>query len=122
MATSLRIDSAQAQRVLDEQRARSPAPAGPTVPDPRGPGQTVDLELTVRDPEIIAELALHADDPGQREEFALNALRIGVLALRQARGQVDQEVMRREGERLLEGLWVDSASMRPLFRTASASL
>ncbi len=61
------------------------------------------LELIVRDPDTIAELCTHAEgDP--REQFALSALRIGVLALRQARGQVDSEQIRRESERMLLGL------------------
>jgi hypothetical protein len=39
-----------------------------------------------------------------RDDFALKALRIGVLALRQARGQIDTEVIRREGDRLITSL------------------
>ncbi|WP_339911107.1 hypothetical protein [Symmachiella dynata] len=61
------------------------------------------LELVVHDPDTIAELtSLAAGDP--REQFALSALRIGVLALRQARGQIDTEQIRRESERMLSGL------------------
>ena len=46
------------------------------------------LELTVEDRDTIDELLAYP--PGdEREQFALNALRIGVLALRQARGRVD---------------------------------
>lgn len=83
MASSMRIDE----------------PPRSTIPLPR----SIDLELTVQDPEITAELMRHAEGEA-REQFALNALRIGTLALRQAEGQVDQEMVRREGERLLEGL------------------
>lgn len=61
------------------------------------------LELTVEDPDVIAELCRHAEGE-PRDHFALNALRIGVLALRQARGEVDAEQIRRESERLLRGL------------------
>jgi len=61
------------------------------------------LELLVRDPDVIAELlSLAAGE--SRDDFALKALRIGVLALRQARGQLDVEAIRREGDRLLVGL------------------
>jgi hypothetical protein len=61
------------------------------------------LELTVNDPETIRELlTFHEGEP--RERFALNALRIGVLALRQARGQIDADLVRRESERLLSEL------------------
>jgi hypothetical protein len=61
------------------------------------------LDLIVRDPDVIAELS--AFPPGEiRDDFALKALRIGVLALRQARGQIDTEVIRREGDRLITSL------------------
>jgi hypothetical protein len=61
------------------------------------------LELTVDDPDTVAELCRQGDGE-EREQFALRALRIGVLALRQARGQIDGEVVRRESERLLVSL------------------
>ncbi|MEX0701461.1 MAG: hypothetical protein WD069_05135 [Planctomycetales bacterium] len=61
------------------------------------------LELTVQDPETVAELVSHAEGE-ERERFALTALRIGVLALRQARGRIDADVVRRESDRLLETL------------------
>jgi hypothetical protein len=61
------------------------------------------LELRVDDRDTIRELlAYHEGEP--RERFALNALRIGVLALRQARGQIDADLVRRESERLLSEL------------------
>ncbi len=64
---------------------------------------SIALELVVRDPDTVAELVRYAEgDP--REQFALSALRIGVLALRQARGHVDSEQIRRESERMLLGL------------------
>ena len=63
----------------------------------------LDLELTVRDAEVIA--ALWAEPGGRaRQALALSALRIGILALKMARGRVDGDIVRREGERLLEGL------------------
>jgi hypothetical protein len=64
---------------------------------------TLPLELTVRDADTIAEICRHAEGE-PRDQFALNALRIGVLALRQARGELDVEAVRRESERLLESL------------------
>lgn len=58
------------------------------------------LELTVCDRDTIAEL--HArTSRGDRDEFALQALRIGVLALRQARGQLDADLIRRETQQML---------------------
>ncbi len=63
----------------------------------------VDLRLRVVDPDVVAELEpLPAG--GEREAHALKALRIGVLALQGARGQVDAAVVRREGERLVSEL------------------
>ena len=61
------------------------------------------LDLTVRDPDVIATLAA-CESPMERDEFALAALKIGVLALRQARGQVDSDAVRRESQRMLTEL------------------
>jgi hypothetical protein len=59
------------------------------------------LELTVDDPETIVALVQCGDGP-EREAFALKALRIGVLALGQARGQIDSQAVRNECQRMLE--------------------
>jgi hypothetical protein len=61
------------------------------------------LELTVEDPDTIAELCQHAEGD-DRDRIALSALRIGVLALRQARGQVDGEQIRRQTDHMLHVL------------------
>ncbi len=58
------------------------------------------LELTVNDPEVIAELWAKQEGH-ERDEYALGALRLGVLALRQARGQIDANTLKREGDHLL---------------------
>lgn len=61
------------------------------------------LTLTVTDADCLAEL--NARDAGpEREFFALSALRVGVLALRQAAGVVDRQAIRSEGDRLIESL------------------
>jgi len=60
----------------------------------------LDLTLRLRDPEVIAELAA-IRDPRERVEHAATALRIGLLALRSARGQVDATAVRSEVERML---------------------
>jgi hypothetical protein len=63
----------------------------------------LELRLWVRDPEMIEELSLLA--PGrEREDFARTALRIGVLALKQVRGQIDAHAVRSEVDRMLEAL------------------
>lgn len=58
------------------------------------------MELTVREPEVVAELFKY-EAGDERDNFALSALRIGVLALRQASGLVDAHAVRVEGERLV---------------------
>jgi hypothetical protein len=71
------------------------------------------LELKVLDREVIDALMLHAE--GQpRDEFALRALRIGVLALKQAQGQIDTQAVRQEGERLLRNVEVALADHQKL--------
>jgi hypothetical protein len=63
----------------------------------------LELALTVTDRDTIDELTSYrAGD--EREEFALNALRIGVLALRQARGRVDADLIQRETQQMLASL------------------
>jgi hypothetical protein len=61
------------------------------------------LDVTVRDRDTIAELCRYPEGE-DRDHFALNALRIGVLALKQARGQVDVDAVRREGEQLIKSI------------------
>lgn len=60
----------------------------------------VPLELKVQDPETVAAL-LACPEGAPRDEFALAALRIGVLALKQARGQLDADLVQRECERMV---------------------
>jgi len=61
------------------------------------------LELCVTDGDSIAELMLH-EKGTDREDYALGALRIGLLSLRHARGQIDADAVKREGDRLLSDL------------------
>lgn len=58
------------------------------------------LSLHVTDREVIATLAV-LPEGRPREDFARHALRIGVLALEQARGRIDAETVRHEGDRLV---------------------
>lgn len=77
--------------------------AGNLFPDPAEFVDELELNLTVTDRDSVDELASYA--PGEeRESFALRALRIGVLALRQARGQVDADLIQRETHRMLAGM------------------
>jgi hypothetical protein len=65
--------------------------------------QSVPLTLVVSDHEVVVEL-LQKIEGRERDEYALTALRIGVLALKHARGQIDVDAVKREGERLLVDL------------------
>jgi len=60
----------------------------------------VRLALCITDPEVVHELGQH-DEGTERDAFAKHALRIGVVALRHARGALDAQSIQREGERLL---------------------
>lgn len=66
-------------------------------------GSEMSLRLEVDDVETIAALAQFPAGE-QRDAFALKALRIGVLALGQARGQIDTVAVRGECEKMLVAL------------------
>src|ERR1035437_6727745 len=65
--------------------------------------QSVLLTLVVSDHESVAEL-LQKTEGRERDEDALTSLRIGILALKHARGQIDADAVRLEGEKLLKDL------------------
>ena len=69
----------------------------------------MELTLHVTDPDLRETLAEYAD-AGERRDFALSALKIGAIALRQARGRIDAERVRQEGDRIIEN--VESALTR----------
>jgi hypothetical protein len=64
------------------------------------PARSLQITLHVVDPEVVHELE-RRDEGLARESFAAQALRLGVLALRQANGSLDADVIRREGDQLL---------------------
>lgn len=61
------------------------------------------LRLEVADPDVVAELLKH-EEGRARDDFASAALRLGVLALRQASGIMDADAVRQEGDRLLANI------------------
>src|SRR4051794_13761339 len=61
------------------------------------------LELFIDDPEIIRALVEYPEGE-PRNEYAIEAMKIGLLALRHVGGQVSADVFRREGDRLVGGL------------------
>lgn len=97
-----------AARMTSRPSARTAAPAQRELffhdgfgPEGEIPDRLV-LDLDVRDPDTITELC--NQHPELREEYALKALRIGVLALRQAKGVIDGDAVRKESDRLLNSM------------------
>lgn len=70
---------------------------------PEEVGDVFELRLQIRDPEVAEELAAFPTGR-EREQYAMAALRLGVLSLRTARGQVDTQAVRGEVERMLHTL------------------
>lgn len=65
--------------------------------------EVVHVDIFVTEPTSVHELTLR--QPGrERDEYADSALRIGLLSLKHARGQVDADAVKREGDRLLQDL------------------
>ena len=64
---------------------------------------SIPLELRVEDRDTIRALIQYAEGT-DRDEFALEALKIGVLALRHASGVLDTDFLQRETSRLVETL------------------
>lgn len=73
------------------------------TPETGTAGVGLRLELDILDPESIDALA-SLPEGRVRNDFARQALRIGIVALRQAQGRVDAEAVRNEGERLITAL------------------
>ena len=72
-------------------------------PERAGVAQHLDLALRVTDPETVVELLRHSVGD-ERDRYALGALRLGVLALRLAGGQLDAGAIREAGQNLLADL------------------
>jgi hypothetical protein len=75
------------------------APEGIPIPMP----DSLELHLSVDEPSMVAQLC-GVPEGRSRHDLALAALRIGLLALDQARGRIDADVVASEGRRLLERL------------------
>jgi hypothetical protein len=61
----------------------------------------LELQLVVTDPDIVRELLKH-DDREERNEYALVALKVGVLAIKQASGVLDACTIHDECDRFLK--------------------
>jgi hypothetical protein len=98
-----------------EQVTISGVPMPPAEPArARGRSTPVVLMLEVTDPDTLAELRRRTEGD-DREQFALAALRIGVLAMRAASGQVDGRAVREAGQAML-------AEMRELLAARAAEM
>ena len=76
-----------------------PAITGAVLPQP-GRSKSLSLQLEVTDPEVVFELRKRP--PGEeRSQFALTALRIGVLSLGAAAGQLDAASVKDAGDKLI---------------------
>jgi len=82
---------------MPETLPAAPAATGDELP------YAVHLDLKVVDPDTIRALERYADE-AQRNEFALEALKVGVLALRHVAGALDTDFIQGETTRLLESL------------------
>ncbi len=67
------------------------------------PKEEFHLDLLVTDREVVGELA-RRPDPHERDDYARSALKVGVLAIRQASGAVDTRAIHDEGERLIQSM------------------
>jgi len=80
----------------------SPLPS-PVPPPANHNADPIRVDFLVRDPEVASELAQRMEGR-ERDEYAASALRLGVLALRQASGALDARSIQHEGERLLDAV------------------
>ena len=61
------------------------------------------VTFAVSDPEVLFALSEYPDGPA-RTNFLVTSLKVGVLALKAARGTLDSDTLRREGDRVMEEL------------------
>jgi len=72
------------------------------------------VNLVISDPEVLVAAAEYPDGRA-RTDFLLTALKVGVLSLRAARGVVDGDTVRREGEHLIAQLQERLTGWRNVF-------
>lgn len=61
------------------------------------------VTFAVSDPEVLLALSEYPEGPA-RTNFLVTSLKVGVLALKAARGTLDSDTLRREGDRVMEEL------------------
>ncbi|CAG0980459.1 hypothetical protein MYXO_01823 [Myxococcaceae bacterium] len=101
---------------------RESRPAGAPGPEAsEAVPESLELRLSIREPDLVRALARQPEGR-TREEFALAALRIGVLSLEQARGAVDARAVRDEVDRLLHDLALAFSGHRDALRMQTESV
>lgn len=63
----------------------------------------MELHLRISDSELLGELNMYSEGE-ERNEFAISAMKIGAIALRQAQGRIDADTVRHEGERFIKDM------------------
>lgn len=58
------------------------------------------MEITITDPDVISWLSQFADD--EQHDRVISAIRVGVLAIRQAIGSIDRQAVHDEGQLLIQ--------------------
>ena len=61
----------------------------------------MELHFRISDPDLCEELKKH-EQGEERDAFAIRAMRIGVMAIHHAQGQIDAKEIQRKGERIIE--------------------
>src|SRR3972149_11800614 len=64
---------------------------------------SMELDLVVQDRDVIRALVEYPDEE-ERNQYALEALKIGVLALRHVGGQATADLIQRESQRLVKDM------------------
>lgn len=67
--------------------------------------RSVFLEINVTDQDSVQELVAHSSGR-DRDEYAVGALRVGLLSFKHARGQMDADNVRHEGERMISEMGI----------------
>lgn len=65
--------------------------------------ESIELRLLITDPDLCGGLEAH-EEGRPRHDFAIASMKIGAVALAQARGRIDADRVRAEGDRLMENL------------------
>lgn len=68
-----------------------------------GGTDTIELRLHISDLDLVKELSEY-EEGNDRNDFAIAAMKIGAIAMRQAQGRIDADAVRQEGERFVDNM------------------